>query len=334
MRKALPWLSLPIAASLSGCPDYSVTRLAELETFNQLDGNLSVDFVWVMDNSGTMSEEQASVVSGLEVFIDILESFGADWQVGVITTDAEGETAGQIIGPVLTPLESDVEAAFAEALDVGSDGAITEAGLEAMRLATTDPLKSGANAGLLRDTSDLAVVVVSDEDDQSPLATTEYVAHLDALKGAGHARVSAIVGDLPAGCATPYAAADPGLRYRDVVDATGGYADTICRRDFSDTMEALALNGLGLTDTFYLAQVPEPPSIEVAVAGIKIYQRPQNGWQYDPGANAIVFDGYAIPGPGAQVVVTYFAWAGTSLETTDEASTGDTSEEAEADDAL
>lgn len=309
--------------SLVGCPDYTVTRLSDMETFNQDDGNLTVEFLWVMDNSGTMSEEQEVVVDGLGVFVDVLETFGADWQVGVTTTDVATD-GGELLSGILTPLDDDVESAFASALVVGHRGSIEEQGLEAMRLATSEPLLSGANAGFVRDGAGLAVVVVSDEDDQSPLAVSEYEAHLQALKGGSGARVSVVVGDLPAGCATSYAAADAGERYRAIAADTAGYSDTICRRDFTTTMKALALNGLGLSDTFTLQQVPEVASLEVTVDGVKIFRRPDNGWQYDPGANAIVFSGYAIPAPGAQVVVQYFAWMGTELATdTAEQAAGD-----------
>ncbi|MBM4391291.1 MAG: hypothetical protein FJ090_09225 [Deltaproteobacteria bacterium] len=291
-----------------------MTRLSDMETFYQEDGNLTVEFLWVMDNSGTMSEEQEVVVAGLGVFVDVLESFGADWQIGVTTTDVTSG-GGLIQSGILTPLGADVEAAFASALEVGKAGSIEEAGLEAMRLATSEPLLSGDNAGFIRDGAGLSVVIVSDEDDQSPLAISEYEAHLAALKGAQAARVSVVVGDLPAGCATSYAAADAGERYRTISTDTGGHSDTICRRDFTPTMKALALNGLGLTDTFNLAVVPEVGSIRVTVDGVRVYQRPENGWSYDPGANAIIFDGYAIPGPGSQVVVEYYAWRGTELQT-------------------
>lgn len=294
------------------CQDYDVARIVTQETFTQNDGNLSVDFLWVMDDSGTMSEEQEEVVAGLGAFVGVLEGFGADWQVAVITTGVQGETAGHFVAGVLSSLDGRVEEAFAAALEVGTNGGVSEQGLEAMRLATSEAMLSSANAGFLREDAGLSVVVVSDEDDQSPDEVSAYRAHLDDLKGQGVARVSAVVGDLPAGCATPQAAANPGTRYREISTGTGGYQDSICRQDFTDTMKALSLNGLGLTDTFVLSRVPEPDTIEVQVDGVQIWRRPENGWQYEAGKNAIVFDGYGVPGPGAKVSVRYHAWLGSA----------------------
>jgi hypothetical protein len=308
LRPLLPIL----AVALAGCSDYDVARQDQSDSFTQEDGNLDIDILWVMDNSGTMSEEQENVVANLSSFVDVLDGFGADWQVGVVTTSADDgdDGAGQLVGPILTPLTADVATAFASEVDVGVNGDINEEGLRAMELATSDPLITTTNAGFLRQGADLAVVILSDEDDHSDGSTDDFTNYLTGLKGEGRARLSAVVGQLPAGCASPYAAADPAERYLAVSEATGGIQDSICRDDFSQTMKALALNALGLKDTFQLLLVPEPSTIEVRLDGVLLYNRPVNGWQYDPGQNAIVLDGYAIPGPGSGIEVRYFEWLG------------------------
>lgn len=299
-----------LPAVLVACSDYDVSRNVSEDVFVQDDGNLTVDVLWVMDDSGTMSEEQANVVANLSSFVGVLDGFGADWQVGVTTTNVEDD-AGALVAPLITPFAEDVAGLFAAAVDVGAQGSRDEQGLEAMQLATSEPLLSNANSGLLRAGADLAVIVLSDEDDHSPGAVEDYEEHLSALGGA---RVSAVVGELPAGCASPYAAADPAERYLAIAEFTGGLTDSICRQDFSDTMKHLALNALGLTDTFYLTAIPEPESLEVRREGVLLHQREQNGWQYDPGQNAIVIDGYAIPGPGEGIEVRYLGWLGNEEE--------------------
>lgn len=310
-----PVLLLSLAFGPVACSDYDVTRKVAEDAFTQEDGNLTVDVLWVMDNSGTMSEEQANVVANLADFVDVLDGFGADWQVGVTTTDVDVE-AGSIVAPLITPYSSDVAAEFDAAVAVGATGSREEQGLLAMQLATSEPLLSSTNAGLVRSGSNLTVVVLSDEDDHSPDAVEVYETHLATLKGEGGARLSAVVGDLPAGCASPYAAADAAERYIAVAEWSEGLTDSICRQDFSDTMKQLALNAIGLTDTFYLTQVPEPGSIEVRRNEVLLYERAENGWQYDAGLNAIVLDGYAIPGPGEGIEVKYYGWLGTLPEDT------------------
>lgn len=307
-RSLLPSLLVLLAA----CSDYDVARFDQSDAFSQQDGNLTVDILWVMDNSGTMSEEQENVVANLSSFVDVLDGFGADWQVGVVTTTVDEDGGGALVGPLLSPLVADVALEFAAQVDVGVDGGTNEQGLEALRLATGEPLISNENLGLLRADADLAVVVLSDEDDHSTGEPADYATYLETLKGVGHARLSAVVGQLPAGCASPYAAADPAERYLAVAESTKGLEDSICRDDFTDTMKGLALNALGLTDTFPLLLIPEPTTIEVRLDGVLLYERPRNGWQYDAGQNAIVLDGYAIPGPGAGLEVRYFEWLGSN----------------------
>lgn len=51
------------------------------------DRNREVDILFVIDNSGSMGEEQGLLASGLEGFIDALDSAEADWRIGITTTD-------------------------------------------------------------------------------------------------------------------------------------------------------------------------------------------------------------------------------------------------------
>lgn len=302
------FLSLATALGLAGCNDFGVAEKVAEDDFTQDGGNLQVDVLWVVDDSQTMTEEQDMLATNVTTFVDALEAFGADWQLAVVTTDVARDDAGVLIGGIFSPSSTmdEVSAAFA----VGANGDRTEEGLASMELALSDPLASTDNAGFLREASDLGVIFVSDEDDSSPGDTTTYSDFLTGVKGPGHVRAAAIVGQLPDGCDSPTAAADPGTRYLDVVTATGGVEDSICLVDFTSTMKEIALSTLGLEDTFVLTDVPALDSVEVQVDGVDIYHRDTDGWSYDAGHNAIHLDGHAIPPPGGTVVVRYHLWSG------------------------
>lgn len=300
-------LSLSVVV-LSACSDYGATRVVEEEEFLQDGGNLTVDLLFVIDNSQTMTEEQDMVSTAMPTLVDALGDYHSDWQVAVVTTDVSEETAGQLVGGVFTAASSQED--ISAAMSVGAEGDRTEQGLEAMRLATTDPNLSGSNAGFIRSEADLGVIFVSDEDDSSPDEVSVYAEHMDTLKGSGRARGAAIVGQLPAGCDSPTAAADPGTRYLDVAAATGGMTASICAGDFSTTMKQLALNAMGLNDTFPLAVVPELSTMEVWVDSTEIERADTDGWRYDAGDNAVILDGFAVPAPGATVLVRYYPWMG------------------------
>jgi len=159
----------------------------------------ATDILFVIDNSGSMREEQAGVAAELPIFVNTLAQGGgvqADFQVGVITTSvyqhslspppvgkilqtyplqagklrpatlADGGTAYILRGddPNLVPV-------FANLVQQGTTGSGQETPFEAVRLATSPPVIDNENRGFLRDGARLVVVVVTDEDDCSEQVT-------------------------------------------------------------------------------------------------------------------------------------------------------------------
>ncbi|MFV8753728.1 vWA domain-containing protein [Nannocystaceae bacterium ST9] len=55
-----------------------------------LDVNRKVDVLLVLDNSGSMGEEQANLAANFGPFIERLEQVGADYRIGIVTTDLGG----------------------------------------------------------------------------------------------------------------------------------------------------------------------------------------------------------------------------------------------------
>ncbi len=185
----------------SGVPEGVVGRCdAELA----LPGSVSTDILFIVDNSGSMSEEQAKVVAQLSAFLDSLANSPVqnDFQVGVVSTSvsmyanscaettltrAEAEAGRLQLGKELSGEvhadsqrkllrfdDPDLLEQFGLLIGQGTAGLGQEMGFEAMRLALSEPLASVApeampsgNAGFLRAGSRLLVVVVTDEDDCS-----------------------------------------------------------------------------------------------------------------------------------------------------------------------
>lgn len=58
------------------------------ECTSGIEGGGSVDFLWVIDNSGSMSDAQENVAAIAGDFMDILLETSVDWRIGVTTTDA------------------------------------------------------------------------------------------------------------------------------------------------------------------------------------------------------------------------------------------------------
>jgi hypothetical protein len=60
------------------------------------DGDVSacvseLDILFVIDNSGSMGEEQARIATGISAIIDPLDAAGVDWRIGVTTSDNGNE---------------------------------------------------------------------------------------------------------------------------------------------------------------------------------------------------------------------------------------------------
>ncbi len=60
-------------------PDYF-----DVTSPNQNGGVRAVDIVFLMDNSGSMSDEQAAVEANMRAFVDGLSTSGVDFQLGLL----------------------------------------------------------------------------------------------------------------------------------------------------------------------------------------------------------------------------------------------------------
>ncbi len=301
----LQMMVLPLfVGSSAGCSDQGFDSLTLEDTFVQPDIDITTDVLFVVDNSASMAEEQDRLATNFTPFVDALSSSYANWQVGVVTTDVDAEDAGVLRGGVFSATTPDLAAGFRAAVVAGTAGSRDEQGLKAAVMATN----GDRNPGFLRDGAGLNVVIISDEDDHSPDPVSDYLERLADL--APDVSLHALVGDLPAGCASGTSAADAGARYLEAAAATDGFVESICVDDYTGLLTRIGLDVAGWTDTFPLSQLPSEVSLEVHVDDVAIPNRPLDGWQYAVGDNAIVFSGRAVPRPGMGIVVTYTRWTG------------------------
>ncbi|MBN2359145.1 MAG: choice-of-anchor D domain-containing protein, partial [Deltaproteobacteria bacterium] len=117
----------------------------------------TIDILFVVDNSGSMQQEQQSLAQNFTAFIQFTSELDIDYHIGVTTTDTARSDAGALVAPVIANTgpgaTSDPIGEFIAAVNVGTNGSATEKGLHAAVLALTEPLVETANAGFLRDTA-------------------------------------------------------------------------------------------------------------------------------------------------------------------------------------
>lgn len=278
------------------------------ETFTQRTEPL-VDVLLVVDDSGSMTEEQQSLGDNAGTLLDALSSAGADFHLGVTTTDVESaEARGALVGTgttatIIDPSTPNPAQVLAQLVDRGNMGSPMEQGLEATELALSEPLATGRNAGFFRPDAWLTIVFLTDEDDGSPEPTDHYLTFLQGLMGPHGARavqVNAITGGA-AGCNGVNGMAGAAPRYDTVVSRTGGVWETICTPPWGPSLNDLGGEGHGYRFAFPLAGSPNGP-IEVEVDGTSV---PPADYTYDEATRTVVFTPGGTPSPGAQVRVLY-----------------------------
>lgn len=240
------------------------------------------DILWVIDNSGSMAEEQAKLAKSFPKFIQFFIDSGLDWHIGVVSTDTDGNNAGKLqqagayryLEPDLGD-EDQITKLFKNMATLGTNGSSEERGRRAAYRALTDPLKSGYNAGFYRDNASLHIITISDENDQSvgDPSRNEWITFLNTLKEDPEMVTSSSIVGPAQGCSGNGGLADPGTEYIAVTQAVGGIFESICADDWDSVLEQLGLQASTYKKEYFLSEVPVADTVEVWVQeGDYIYE--------------------------------------------------------------
>ncbi len=286
----------------------------QVDDLKQSDG--VVDILWVIDDSGSMTNERRTLVGNFDRFVQELLALQVDFQMGV--TSIVAADGGRLRGTtkIISKLTPNPRSVFEFNTTFPASRSRWEQGLRMTQLALSSPnLDPGQpNVGMLRAKAALAIIVVTNEDDSS-FGTTDYYARVfRGLKGKGNENLvsfSVIGGTIPNGC-TPAAEiglygsnASPAVRYAEVATKTGGIIGSICDASFEQTLIRIAQALNTLKRVFPLTLPPIATSISVTVNGVVIPQDLVNGWQYRADTNSVVFLGNYVPPPGSTVRLRY-----------------------------
>jgi len=221
MRRAQKNLFTGLTAFLTvafaaGCPGREVARVDPApvkEEFKDIpvEINRDIDLLFVIDNSGSMQEEQASLTNNFQNFINILENIEGglpNVHIGVVSTDtgagpfnisgcsgsgdngtlqsvARGPSCTAPSGAFISDIEDPANPGvrnknysgtladtFACIAELGINGCGFEQPLESMRRALNG--SNPTNSGFLRESAFLGVIIISDEDDCSTRNTDMF----------------------------------------------------------------------------------------------------------------------------------------------------------------
>jgi hypothetical protein len=330
-------LGLTAAALVTACgkdtPSFSL--LAESSIFNQSTNvDTKVDVLFVVDNSGSMAPQQANLVNNFNAFISSFVTKGYDFHIGVIPSDTykaifswgapyarlkDGQGTSHSGVFVIDQLTPNIEPTFMTNATLGIGGSGDERAFQSFKVA----LDSSLNNDFRRPNAFLAIIILSDEDDFSHDANSDinenysysglhtinyYKTYLDTLTGSTSSLRRYSVNSihiLDSTClAASHVAANIGVRYSALVDATGGVKGDICSPSFSTELDKIQQGILTLASQFHLPRIPKVETIQVFVDGNQIPEGP-SGWTYDAAANSIVFAYSALPPQGASIIINY-----------------------------
>ncbi|NVJ22540.1 choice-of-anchor D domain-containing protein [Myxococcus sp. AM011] len=315
----------------AGLVGRGVTKAEQTDRFFQ-ESKAKVDVLFVVDNSGSMMEEQQSLGQNFAAFLSAASAAAVDYRIGVTTTGLDSSPGGWSECPggaqggengrlfpvdgsrarIITPDTPDAAGVFAANTQVGVCH-WNEQGLDAAHRALSDPLlynqddgrtplPNDGNGGFLREEAKLAIIFLSDEEDFSSQPVSFYETYFLALKGNDKSKLSinAIVG--PMDLATCPTSSSSGSRYIQLANATGGVVESICTPNWASSLEKLSNSAFGPNRNFPLSEIPaDSTRIVVEVDGVQV----TSGWHYDARTNTIIFDRDAAPAPGSLVEVTY-----------------------------
>ncbi len=311
-------------------PDTPVTtptpQQKAVESFTQDDSANKVDVLIVNDNSYSMEVEQTKMSERFPSFVSAMKDL--DYQITMTTTDISSADAklnlsGRVVdwtgttSKFLTPKTPNANSVFkntirrAETIGCVKRGDCPsgdEQPLKASMLAMD--LRLTENAGVFRDNTDLAIIVLSDEDELSdggPLATKpkevieRFRAHFGNSKRLAVYGIVIQPGDEVCRKAQLKQTSGGNGAYfathvTELAALTGGSTTSICEADYSQSLEAISKSVRRLVGTFELNQAPKPDTVEVVLTpSIKI--------PFKVDGKKVIFD--TPPPAGTRVEISY-----------------------------
>ena len=273
------------------CPATSgESEYCQVFTQEEGGGSRPIDILWVIDDSGSMNDDQHRLAQNFETFINQFagQNQSTDFKMA-ITSAVPGDRKDYLAGKILDHsfLKSD-HSGFINAFKSGikvPGAAGTEHGLNA----NLQYLKNFSS--FFRSDAYLIAIYVSDEDDQSVIlpgaasgsdddVADAYFQAISGLKPSPQLfKAFAIV-------TTNTGTNNDGHRYIKVTELTGGNAYDIINDSFAMILQDFGREVAKIASQFQLKYPAQLGTVEVYIDGSLA---PQGDWNYLEGTNAIRF---------------------------------------------
>ncbi len=330
------YTSLMALALMASCSQQSFDLTPQTKNFAQsVKYNRQADVLIVMEASGAMDQQKryAAIAAQMPALVKVLNAANLDYHIAVttMTTRFQDPQTQNMIGQggqfidhgdglplVLSSTQPNLGNVLANRLTFNSGDYLSPVnfGRLAVQNALSSPLLAGLNSGFLRDNALLNVIFISSkEDDVNNTTTVDLVSFLNKLRPplattGQRSWFAHYVGVLSNATTDQCASAQwgyrsAGLKFMDVVTASGGSATTICSSDLTVAVQNVQARILEIVTDYHLDQIPNVSTILVYEAGVLVPQNSTNGWTYDSSIQSLVFHGTSIPPDGTPFHVDY-----------------------------
>jgi hypothetical protein len=262
-------------------------------------------FYWVLDQSGSMTDENSTLAAFGQDFINQVQRTQLDYSLGVTNMDVDN--GGRLYNPWTQNAQqfaSDIQNGVIDCTGWGCDGA-TEKGLESgyqgiryMRGLTSqtpppvEAIESGAS---------LITIFFTDEHDAS--VNDDNVPeqkYLDFYAGPGQTTVFSLTG-------TQNCGSDDGVSYQNVALATGGKFASVCSGDLTGILSDIIFAATGQATQYQLSETPVSASLSVFLEDNDdpttsqfVPRNRDDGFEYFAQDNSVAFFGSYRPEPSEQ----------------------------------
>ncbi len=285
-----------------------------------------VDILFVIDNSRSMREEQAKLSSRLEKFVNVLGN--VDWQIGMTTTDMSDDsfaTKGKLVDiesqtsflgqnkKVLNRFSPNYKKSFADSInkygtpqDCSDTGENCPSGYEQPMKAIYQSIvrRNSDNRGFYRNNADLAVIIISDEDEESETEDlmTPFVLSAFMKSQLGENKRMNVYGIIhqpgDQKCLEDdFAGARFGFEIANLTRMTDGFSVSICEPDYAKPLIQIGQRVVQSNYTFQLKKKPKKSSLKVVLTP----QQPNISWKVE--GNKVILSDW--PSQGSQINVNY-----------------------------
>ena len=311
------------------------------------DQQATADIVWIVDDSGSMSDDQARVAGHAQAFFDKAISAGLDFRMGVTNMDdvRDGIFSTRMAGGTgdywILGLPSEATIFGTQVTDPSgpdiADGG-SEHGLHQARAAINRHLpRNNADPQRFREEAKIVVIYVTDEKPDeietgapgpfgmgivaegntapTPAEAAAIAAHIATVWLPDFTANDAIAHAILVGL--PYTSppcsgggGETGWGYIDLINNVGGQTGSICQADLASTLDAIIDNILGEASPIVLSKIPISATVAVARDNIAVPRSRDVGFDYRASSNSIIFFNMPFdPEIPSDIVVSYRRWA-------------------------